>query len=305
MSVAIVRTVAELRERVAEWRRGGAGVAVVPTMGALHEGHLSLVRAALARVERVVVTLFVNPRQFNNAADLAAYPRTENDDAAKLATVGVHLLYAPDGGEMYPEGFSTTVSVSGVSEGLCGAFRPGHFDGVAIVVAKLFLQSGADIALFGEKDFQQLHVVRRMARDLDIPISIIGCPTVREDDGLALSSRNVRLSPAERRVAPRLAAILFEAAERMAAGEPVDGMLSEAQDAILAAGYEKVEYLELRGEEDLKPMQRLDQPGRLLVAAWLGQTRLIDNVEVTPARIRRGLNVQAATGADVTASATS
>ncbi|BCH33353.1 pantothenate synthetase [Mesorhizobium sp. L-8-10] len=305
MSVAIVRTVVELRERVAEWRRGGARVAVVPTMGALHEGHLSLVRAALARAERVVVTLFVNPKQFNSAADLAAYPRTEDEDAAKLATVGAHLLYAPDGSEMYPEGFATTVSVTGVSEGLCGAFRPGHFDGVATVVAKLFLQSGADIALFGEKDFQQLHVVRRMARDLDIPISIIGCPTVREADGLALSSRNVRLSPAERRVAPRLAAILFEAAERMAAGAPVDGVLSEAHDAIMTAGYEKVEYLELRGEEDLKPMRRLDRPARLIVAAWLGQTRLIDNVEVTPARIGRGLSVQAAMGADVTASATS
>ncbi len=282
MSVDIVRTVAELRERVAGWRRDGARVAVVPTMGALHEGHLSLVRAALTRADRVIATLFVNPKQFNSAADLAAYPRTEHDDAAKLATVGAHLLYAPDGDAMYPEGFATTVSVSGVSEGLCGAFRPGHFDGVATVVAKLFLQTGADIALFGEKDFQQLHVVRRMARDLDIPIAVIGCPTVREDDGLALSSRNVRLSVEERQVAPRLAAILFEAAGRMVAGMPADNVLSEAQSAILAAGYEKVEYLELRGEEDLNPMQRLDRPARLLVAAWLGQTRLIDNVEVVP-----------------------
>lgn len=280
MNVAIVRTVAELREKVAEWRRGGARVAVVPTMGALHEGHLSLVRTALSRADRVMVTLFVNPKQFNSAADLAAYPRTEHDDAAKLATVGAHLLYAPDGDEMYPEGFSTTVSVSGASEGLCGAFRPGHFDGVATVVAKLFRQTGADIALFGEKDFQQLHVVRRMARDLDIPIAVIGCPTVREADGLALSSRNVRLSPAERQAAPRLAEILFAAAERMAAGAPVGDVLSKAQTTILAAGYEKVEYLELRAEEDLKPMQSLDRPARLLVAAWLGQTRLIDNVEV-------------------------
>lgn len=282
MSVAIVRTAVELRERVAEWRRGGARVAVVPTMGALHEGHLSLVRAALARADRVVVTLFVNPKQFNSAADLAAYPRTEHDDAAKLATVGAHLLYAPDGDEIYPEGFSTTVSVSGVSEDLCGAFRPGHFDGVATVVAKLFLQAGADIALFGEKDFQQLHVVRRMARDLDIPIAVIGCPTVREADGLALSSRNVRLSPAERQAAPRLAAILFESARQIAAGAPVDGVLSDARGSILAASYEKVEYLELRAEEDLRPMRRLDRPARLLVAAWLGQTRLIDNVEVIP-----------------------
>jgi len=218
MNVPIVRTVAELRATAAQWRRQGATIAVVPTMGALHEGHLSLVRTALARADRVIVTLFVNPKQFNSAADLAAYPRTEEEDAAKLAPLGAHLLYAPDAAEIYPDGFATTVSVAGVSEGLCGAFRPGHFDGVATVVAKLFLQTGADVALFGEKDFQQLHVVRRMARDLDIPITIVGCPTVREADGLALSSRNVRLSPAERRAAPKLASILFEAARRLSNG---------------------------------------------------------------------------------------
>ena len=168
-------------------------------MGALHEGHLSLVEAALSRCDRVIVTLFVNPKQFNSAEDLAAYPRTENDDAAKLAPTGAHLLYVPNPDEIYPEGFATTVSVSGVGEGLCGAGRPGHFDGVATVVAKLFLQTGAEIAFFGEKDFQQLHVVRRMAKDLDIPIEVVGCPTVREADGLALSSRNVRLSPSSAR----------------------------------------------------------------------------------------------------------
>src|SRR5690606_28194043 len=203
----IVRAVADLRTIVAGWRREAASIAVVPTMGALHEGHLSLVRAALEKADRVIVTLFVNPKQFNSAADLAAYPRTEVEDAAKLAPLGAHLLYAPDAAEIYPEGFATAVSVGGVSEGLCGAFRPGHFDGVATVVAKLFLQTGADLAFFGEKDFQQLHVVRRMARDLDIPITVIGCPTVREEDGLALSSRNVRLSTTERRAAPKLAEI--------------------------------------------------------------------------------------------------
>src|SRR5918994_802471 len=161
MSVPIVRTVAELRAIVAGWRREGARVAVVPTMGALHEGHLSLARAAIETADRVIVTLFVNPKQFNNAADLAAYPRTEHEDAAKLGSMGAHLLYAPDAAEIYPDSFATTVSVAGVSEGLCGAFRPGHFDGVATIVAKLFLQTGADIACFGEKDFQQLHVVRR------------------------------------------------------------------------------------------------------------------------------------------------
>jgi pantoate--beta-alanine ligase len=282
MSVPIVRTVSELRGIVATWRRDGARVAVVPTMGALHDGHLSLVRAALRQADRVIVTLFVNPKQFNSAADLAAYPRTENEDAAKLAPVGAHLLYAPDAEQMYPAGFATTVSVDGVSEGLCGAFRPGHFDGVATVVAKLFLQTGADLVVFGEKDFQQLHVIKRMARDLDIPITVIGCPTIREADGLALSSRNVRLSPAERRTAPKLASILLETAQLLSQGMPVDQALAEARMAILAAGYRSVEYLELRGEDDLRPLAGLARPARLLVAAWLGDTRLIDNVKVEP-----------------------
>ncbi|PSM16283.1 pantoate--beta-alanine ligase [Nitratireductor sp. StC3] len=282
MNVPIVRTVADLRTIVAGWRREGAIVAVVPTMGALHEGHLSLVRAALDKADRVIVTLFVNPKQFNSAADLAAYPRTEVEDAAKLAPLGAHLLYAPDAAETYPEGFATAVSVGGVSEGLCGAFRPGHFDGVATVVAKLFLQAGADLAFFGEKDFQQLHVVRRMARDLDIPITIVGCPTVREEDGLALSSRNVRLSPGERQAAPRLASILHTAAGQIVGGVPVSQTLSEARVAILSAGYREVEYLEMRADADLRPLNALYCPARLLVAAWLGNTRLIDNVEVVP-----------------------
>jgi pantoate--beta-alanine ligase len=283
MSVAIVRTVAELRRIVGEWRAEGHRVAVVPTMGALHEGHLSLVRAALAGAERVIVTLFVNPKQFNSAADLAAYPRTENEDAAKLEPLGAHLLFCPDGDEMYPAGFATTVSVTGVSEGLCGAHRPGHFDGVATVVSKLFLQTGADVAFFGEKDFQQLQVVRRMAADLNIPIEVTGCPTVREADGLALSSRNVRLSAQERRIAPALAKVLLETAERLGAGDPVELLLAEARARIEAAGFREVEYLELRAEDDLAPLPVLDRAGRLLVAAWLGETRLIDNVSV-PAR---------------------
>jgi pantoate--beta-alanine ligase len=247
-------------------------------MGALHEGHLSLVRAALDRAERVLVTLFVNPKQFNSHADLAAYPRTEQEDAAKLAPVGAHLLYAPDAAEIYPQDFATTVSVGEVSEGLCGALRPGHFNGVATVVTKLFLQTGADLAFFGEKDFQQLHVVRRLARDLDIPIEIVACSTVREDDGLAMSSRNARLSAPERQTAPKLAEILFEAAAGIAGGAPVTPTLERARSAILAAGYVRIEYLELRAEEDLEPMYTYERPGRLLVAAWLGQTRLIDNV---------------------------
>ncbi|RNJ42700.1 pantoate--beta-alanine ligase [Mesorhizobium erdmanii] len=282
MSVPIVRTVAELRTIAAEWRRSGASIAVVPTMGALHEGHLSLARAALQQADRVIVTLFVNPKQFNSAADLAAYPRTESQDAAKLALLGAHLLYVPDAVEMYPAGFATTVSVSGISQGLCGAFRPGHFDGVATVVAKLFLQTGADFAFFGEKDFQQLQLVRRMVQDLDIPITVVPCPTVREADGLALSSRNARLSPAERAIAPNLALVLIGTAERLARGSPVPLTLAEARAAILAAGYRDTEYLELRGETDLQPMTSLDRPARLLAAAWLGETRLIDNVRTSP-----------------------
>lgn len=282
MSVPIVRTVAELREAVSGWRREGARVAVVPTMGALHEGHLSLVRAALARAERVIVTLFVNPKQFNSEADLAAYPRTEDEDAARLAPLGAHVLYAPGVAEMYPEGFATTVSVSGISEGLCGAFRPDHFDGVATVVSKLLLQTGADLGFFGEKDFQQLHVVRRLVRDLDVPTEIVACPTVREGDGLAMSSRNVRLSGVERLVAPRMAEILFRAAENLTGGMPAAEAIEEAKVEILAAGYARVEYLEFRGDDDLAPLGRADRPGRLLVAAWLGETRLIDNVPVRP-----------------------
>lgn len=284
MSVPILRTVAELRTTTALWRREGLRSAVVPTMGALHEGHLSLVRAALARADRVIVTLFVNPKQFNNAADLAAYPRTEQEDSEKLAPLGAHMLYVPDAGEMYPEGFATTVSVSGVSEGLCGASRPGHFDGVATVVTKLFLQTGADLAVFGEKDFQQLHVVRRLARDLDIPIEIVACPTVREADGLALSSRNVRLEAAERRIAPQLAKVLSETAEQLAKGASVSSTLAKAESALRAAGFRDVEYLELRADDDLSPLPTVNRPARLLAAAWLGETRLIDNVEVLPPR---------------------
>lgn len=281
MSLAVVRTVAELRDRVAGWHAAGERVALVPTMGALHEGHLSLVRAAREAAPRIVVTLFVNPRQFNNPADLAAYPRTEDEDAEKLRPFGVDVLYAPGPEEIYPPGFATTVSVAGVSEGLCGAFRPGHFDGVATIVAKLFLQSGADAAFFGEKDFQQLHVVRRMARDLDIPIEVMGCPTVREPDGLALSSRNVRLSPAEREVAPALARVLRETAARIAGGEPAGDAIASGRERLLAAGFREVEYLELRAEDDLEPLETAARPARLLVAAWLGDTRLIDNVPVS------------------------
>lgn len=287
MAVPIVRTVPDLRRTVAGWRAENLSVGLVPTMGALHEGHLSLVRAGLARTDRVIVTLFVNPKQFNNPADLAAYPSTEDDDAAKLATAGAHLLYAPDAQEIYPAEFSTTVSVAGASEGMEGRFRPGHFEGVATVVAKLFLQSGADLAFFGEKDFQQLQVVRRMALDLDIPVEVVACPTVRETDGLAMSSRNVRLSQAERMLAPRLAAVLFDAAEKLAAGAEAAPLLAAARETLGRAGFGEVEYIELRSEASLAPLARASEPARLLAAVWLGQVRLIDNVAV-PASLAAG-----------------
>ncbi|MGX5806120.1 pantoate--beta-alanine ligase [Bradyrhizobium sp. Arg314] len=280
MSVSVVRTVAALRAAVARWKREGLRVAVVPTMGALHEGHLSLVRIALERADRVVVTLFVNPTQFNNTDDLAAYPRTEAEDLVKLQPTGAHLLYAPDAAEIYPAGFSTKISVGIVSEGLCGAFRPGHFDGVATVVAKLLLQTGADVACFGEKDFQQLQVIKRLVRDLDILATIVPCPTIREPDGLALSSRNVRLGSEARRIAPVFHLVLQDAATRLSAGEPVPYTLNWARSAIVASGYDSTEYLELRAEDDLGPLMRLDRPARLLAAAWLAGVRLIDNVKV-------------------------
>ncbi|WP_186392490.1 MULTISPECIES: pantoate--beta-alanine ligase [unclassified Pannonibacter] len=282
MSLETINRLAALRARTAGWRREGLTIGVVPTMGALHDGHLSLVRTALTRTDRVIVTLFVNPKQFNNAADLAAYPRTVESDAAKLTPLGTHVLYAPEVEEIYPDGFATNVSVSGVSEGLCGAHRPGHFDGVATVVSKLLLQTGADLAFFGEKDFQQLQVVKRMVRDLDIPVEIVPCPTVRETDGLAMSSRNVRLSAQARSTAAALPAVLFAAAERLSGGEAAESVLADARAAIAAAGFGDLEYLELRAESDLTPLSRADRPARLLAAVWLDGVRLIDNVEVMP-----------------------
>lgn len=280
MSLAIVRTPADLRAAVRAWKAAGDTVAVVPTMGALHAGHLALVAAARREAGRVIVTLFVNPRQFNNAGDLAAYPRTEEEDAAKLAPLGVDLLYAPGVEAMYPPGFATTISVAGVSEGLCGAHRPGHFDGMATVVAKLLLQTGADVALFGEKDYQQLQVIRRLTRDLDLPVRIVACPTVREADGLAMSSRNLRLDAQQRAAAPALARVLSATAAEIAAGATLSRLRADAGHALAEAGFGPVEYLELRAEDDFSVVDDASRPARLLAAAWLGDVRLIDNVPV-------------------------
>ncbi|MEC7670183.1 MAG: pantoate--beta-alanine ligase [Pseudomonadota bacterium] len=280
MTAPIIRSLPALRAAVSEWKSKGECVAVVPTMGALHAGHLSLVEAAKAGADRVIVTIFVNPKQFNSAEDLANYPRTEEDDAVKLAPFGVDAIYVPDGVTMYPEGFATTVSVEGLTDVLCGAHRPGHFDGVATVVSKLFLQTGADKAFFGEKDFQQLQVVKRMATDLDIPIDITGCPTIRDDDGLALSSRNARLTKDGRAAAPVLYAQMQKLADEVNAGRALKPALEEATANILAAGFTEVEYLDLRAKLNLRLMERLDEPARLFAAAWIDGVRLIDNIAV-------------------------
>ncbi len=277
-----IRVLSELRALNRTWRCDGETVGVVPTMGALHQGHLSLVKQAKAACDRVVVTVFVNPKQFNNADDLDKYPRTEDADAEALAPFDVDVMYLPTPDQIYPDGFSTNVSVSGVSEGLCGAHRPGHFDGVATVVAKLLLQTGADRAFFGEKDFQQLQVVKRLVRDLDIPTEIVGCETVREEDGLALSSRNVRLSETARNTAPRLYAILQDVADELRRGATTEAATFTAKARIELAGFSAVEYLELRAEDGLAPMTVLDRPARLLAAAWLDGVRLIDNIPVAP-----------------------
>ena len=282
MTPPILRSVADLRALVAGWKRAGERVGVVPTMGALHDGHLSLVRAACAVGDRVIVTIFVNPKQFNNPADLKKYPGNEAEDAALLAPERVDVIFAPDLDEVYPPGFATTVSVAGLTEGLCGAGRPGHFDGVATVVAKLFAMTGADRACFGEKDWQQLQVVRRLVADLDLPVEILGCPTVREADGLALSSRNRRLGAVERRIAPALHRAMAGAAAAIVAGRPVAEALAAARAAVVTAGYGSVEYFELRSAEGLKPLETLDRPARLLAAAHLGGVRLIDNIAVVP-----------------------
>jgi len=279
-----VRRIAELRARVADWRRAGLSIALVPTMGALHAGHLALIRRAREECDRTVATLFVNPAQFNDPKDLRAYPRDEAGDAAKFAAAGSNLLFAPEVAEVYPDGFATQVRVAGLGDCLCGAARPGHMEGVATVVAKLLNQARPDIAYFGEKDFQQLQIIRRLAADLDLDVKIAGVATVREPDGLALSSRNVLLTADERRAAPALYRALAAAAAELADGRgEAAAVVEAARAAVLAAGYRAVDYLELRAEADLAPLDRADRPARLFAAAWLGTVRLIDNVPVASA----------------------
>ena len=280
MMPPIVRSLAELREMTTRWHRAGESIGTVPTMGALHDGHLSLVAAAKEHSDRVIVTIFVNPKQFNNREDYENYPRTEHDDAKKLERFEIDAVFVPDGDEMYPQGFSTNVSVTGLTDVLCGAHRPGHFDGVATVVTKLLLQTAADKAFFGEKDFQQLQVVRRLAADLDIPCDIIGCPTIRELDGLAMSSRNLLLSDMARAKAAALNEEMTRVAEALTGGETATMMLEEAKLRLLARDFTEVDYLELRANDDLRLLDKPDVPCRLFAAAWLAGVRLIDNIDV-------------------------
>ena len=278
-----MRTVADLRKHIALWRKGEVRVGLVPTMGALHQGHMALVAAARAECDRIVASIFVNPKQFAPTEDLGSYPRREAADLEMLRSAGVDLVFIPAVDEMYPPDFATLVRVGGLTEGLCGAHRAGHFDGVTTVVTKLLIQALPDTAYFGEKDYQQLTVVRRLARDLDIPVRIAGVPTVREPDGLALSSRNVYLSAEERRIAPNLARVLRSIAAVLAQDpNAVAQEIAHGSAALQQAGF-AVEYLEIREAESLAVTSEVTASSRVFAAVRLGTTRLIDNMPIAPA----------------------
>lgn len=280
MIAPIERSLSGLRQRTTAWRKAGETIGVVPTMGALHQGHLSLARAAREKCDRVIVTIFVNPKQFDDPDDLKNYPRTEEEDAGKLESIGVDLIYVPEPDQIYPDGFATTVSVAGLTDMLCGESRPGHFDGVATVVSKLFTQTSADFAFFGEKDYQQLQIVRRMARDLDLPVEVVGCPTIREEDGLAMSSRNLLLSDRSRVYAPVLAEVMNDLRDQLRDGAKMSDILPDAKARIMAAGFNEIDYLELRDGGDLSLLDKAKRDARLFAAAWLAGVRLIDNIAV-------------------------
>ena len=282
MAPLVIGSVGGLRAAVAGWRAEGLTVALVPTMGALHEGHMALVRAARAYGGRTVVSLFVNPTQFAADEDFALYPRNPSDDLTKLAEAGVEAVFMPPTDAIYPSGFATTVRVEGVTAGLEGASRPHYFDGVATVVTKLLLQCQPDVALFGEKDYQQLVTVRRLVADLDIPCRIEAVPTVRAADGFALSSRNAYLSAEERRVAPKLFEVLTWMAAELGKGAMSADAIARGTAALKAAGFARIDYLAVCDAETLAPIERVSAPARVLAAAWLGETRLIDNVPISP-----------------------
>lgn len=278
----IIRELAPLRDALDDLRKQGQRIGLVPTMGALHAGHMSLVEAASRECDAVIASIFVNPTQFGEGEDLDAYPRQEAADAALLDEADVAILWAPTVDQVYPQGYATNVSVSGVSTGMCGGSRPGHFDGVATVVAKLFNQVRPDAAFFGEKDYQQLAVIHRMARDLDFVHDIVGVPTVRDPDGLALSSRNAYLDTEQRAQAVALPDSMREAAATIASGGNIEQTVEQAIANLLSSGFHKVDYFELRNAETLEIMNHYEEPARLLAAAHIGSTRLIDNIAVTP-----------------------
>ena len=279
-ALPVARTVADLRTQVAQWRKADETIAMVPTMGALHEGHLSLIDVGRQNgATKTIVSIFVNPKQFGPGEDFDAYPRTEPQDAKKLGNLA-DLIFAPNGAEMYPEGYATTVSVKGVTNTLEGEARPTHFDGVATVVAKLLLACGPDLAVFGEKDYQQLLTIRRMVTDLAIPVKIVGAPILREEDGLAMSSRNVYLTEAERTAAGQLNIILQEAADTISKGAAIETACNSAQQKLLDLGFTQVDYLTVRDTVSLAPVAKLDREARILVAAKIGKPRLLDNMPV-------------------------
>jgi pantoate--beta-alanine ligase len=280
--VQIIRDAEALKREIAALRATGGSIALVPTMGALHAGHMALVAEGRRRAGHVVASIFVNPTQFGENEDLASYPRREAADAAMLDEEGCAILWAPDVATMYPDGFKADVHVGGIGEDLDGAARPGHFDGVATVVARLFDQVRPDIALFGEKDYQQLAMIRQMVRDLGLAVEIVGVPTQRDADGLALSSRNIYLSEEERVAARTLPRALGEAAQAIADGAGVAEALERAQARLEGAGFDPIDYVALRDAETLAPITALDRPARLLAAARIGRTRLIDNLPVEP-----------------------
>ncbi len=274
----IIRSIITLRKKVQSWHREEKTVALVPTMGALHEGHLSLVKLAKKKCDHVIVSIFVNPTQFGPNEDFSKYPRTEKSDQTKLTGSGTDIIFAPKAEQIYPADFATTVSVTGLTDILCGASRPGHFDGVATIVTKLLLQGLPDIAVFGEKDYQQLLVIKRFTEDLNIPVKIVGAPLLREADGLALSSRNAYLSESDRKIAPKLYQTLQDLKNKLQSGKSVKPSLSAAKRKLSSLGFQ-IDYLEIRDTKNLQIMEKtVDQPARIFVAAYLGNTRLIDNI---------------------------
>ncbi len=271
---------ADLREAVAFQRKTGEAINLVPTMGALHAGHLALIDRAKADGGKIIVTIFVNPRQFSEQEDFTHYPRMLEKDAALLEKAGVDYLFAPGIEDIYPSGFATEVRVESLARHLCGSFRPGHFAGVATIVTKLFLMCLPDRAYFGEKDFQQLQIIRRLARDLNMPIAIVGVPTQRDKDGLALSSRNMQLDGQQRKIAGLLPRLMQETAASLADGRKAAPLLAEARQALLTGGFDSIDYFDLCSSQSLEPIAHADGPCRLFAALWLGRTRLIDNWSV-------------------------